>query len=400
MYKGSMKTLAVAVAFGLTNVSGATLPDKQGAEDDQPVTVVKLKKPNRYHGLIQTNKQVYYSGEELDISVVIPEQLTALLEEAAELQLLIYSPDGKVKAFPVMGDGKFLETTETSAIAAGNYQLALVLTKRGGNAVNVGDWYNGFAGLVNTSRLKINDGFPGTDDEDADGDGVIDDDIDSDGFSDSDDEIVELSGTLPIVGATDKSALTRPTETHNTSIDSTVANQGGLKPLADVNNTTVGNVIDSLSSADHGKLKQSTGTGTPADSKAVDSVSVRAKADTLKPPVSEAIKLLFGMRIPVEECYAVTGKPCSPKILTYLSGKYVANITLAPDKLPVLNPTKYSYQEFSYQALLKTESEGIEKALAGKTIRITYEPGTEVWRCSPGNPNGVAQKYLPIECRH
>jgi hypothetical protein len=396
MYKGSMKTLAVAVAFGLTNVSGATPPDKQGSEDDQPVTAIKLKKPNRYHGLIQTNKQVYYSGEALDISVVIPEQLTALLGEAAELQLLIYSPYGKVKAFSVMDEGKFLDTTETSAFAAGNYQLALVLTKRGGHAVNIGDWYNGFAGLVSTSRLKINDGFPGSDDEDADGDGVIDDDIDSDGFSDSDDEIVELSGTLPIVGATDKSALTWPTETHKTSIGSTVANQGGLKPLADVNNTTAGNVIASLSSADDGRLKQSAGTRTPADSKAIDSVSVRAKAEALKPPVSEAIKLLFGMKIPVEECYGATGKACTPDLLTlYLSGKYVANIMLSSDNLSVLYPT-----QISYQAFLKTESEGIEKALAGKTIRITYEPDPDVWRCSPGSPNGVAQKYLPIECRH
>ncbi len=395
MYKASIKTLAVAVALALTNVSGATSPDKPGPEDDQPVTVVKLKKPNRYNGLIQTNKQVYYSGEELDISVVIPEPLTALLSVAAELQLLIYSPDGKVNAFSVTDEGKFLDTTETDAFAAGNYQLALVLTKRGGHAVNIGDWYNGFAGLVSTSRLKISDEFPGSDDEDADGDGVIDDDIDSDGFSDSDDEIVELSGTLPIVGATDQSALTWPTETHNTSIDSTVANQGGLKPLAEVNNTTAGNVIASLSSADHGGLKQSTGTGTPADSKAVDSVSVRAKAEALKPPVDEAIQLLFGMKIPVEECYGATSEACTPDLLTLLSGRYVANIRLLPDNLPVLNPT-----QISYEAILKTESEGIEKALAGKTIRITYEPDTEVWSCSPGSPNGVAQKYLPIECRH
>ena len=395
MYKASLTTLAVAVALGFTQVSGATPPDKPGVDDNQRVTLIKLKKPSRYNGLIQTNKQVYYSGEVLNISVVIPEPLTALLEEAAELQLLVYAPDGKVRAFSVMDEGKFLDTTETDAFAAGNYQLALVLTKRGGHAVNFSDWYNGFSGLVSSYRLKINEGFSGADDEDADGDGVIDDDIDSDGFSDSEDEIVELLGTLPTAGATDKSTLTRPTETDKISVGSTVANQSQLKPLADANNITAGNVIASLSSTNDGELKPSAGTGTPANNKAVSSVSVRAKAEALKPPVDEAIKLLFGMRLTVEECYSATDEACTPDILTPLSGQYVANIRLLPDNLPILNPTK-----MSYEAILKTESEGIEKALAGKTIRITYEPGPDVWRCSSGSPNGVAQKDLPIECRH
>ena len=385
MYKASLKkvSLAVAVALGLAQVSWATPPDQPGATDNQFVTLIKLKKPSRYQGLIQTHKQVYYSGETLDINVVIPEPLTALLEEAAELQLLVYSPDGKLKAFPVIGEGKFLDTTVTEVFAAGNYQLALVLTKRGGHAINLSDWYNGFAGLVSSRRLKINEGFPGSDHEDVDGDGVIDDDNDSDGFSDSEDEIVELLRALPVVSAT--SALTGSPDTD--TVDRTVANQGGLKPLADVNNTTASHAIASLSAVDDSELKPSTGTGTSA--------SVRAKAEVLKPPVAEAIKMLFEMKLTVVECYSATSEACTPEILTPLSGQYVANIRLLPDNLPILNPTK-----MSYEAILKTESEGIEKALAGKTIRITYEPGPDVWRCSSGSPNGVAQKDLPIECRH
>lgn len=378
MYRFLVKILAVTTVLSLANLSWAVPPDKQGYSD-KPLASFKMKKPSGYKSLIQLNKQVYYSGDELYISVTIPKQLKARLGEKVEAQLLVYFPDGTVNAFPLVGEGKVLETTDTDAFAAGNYQLALVFTERGGNAVNVGDWYNGFTGLVSTLRLKISDEFPGFDEEDSDGDGIIDDDIDGDGFSDSDDDIIEVSDSdnLPVIGTLDT------IESNQTFIERR------LKSSAEVDKTAAASeVVDSLSMANEGGLNPTDITDdTYADSQNVDSVPVIVEEGALKPPVDEAIKLLFEMRTPVEECYGATGEPCTPDLLTpQLFGKYVANITLNPDK-------------FSYQATLKTESEGIEKALAGKSIMITFEPVAEIWSCSPGSPNGLAHKYLPIDCR-
>jgi len=330
------KLAIIAVAISLAVVSGTVHSEKQEPLAAKQIGQSPLKKPLSYKGLIQSNQQVYYSGDPLEITLIIPPEVKALLKGDAKAHLSIYFPNGEVKVFPVEKEGQFLDTTvDTSVLAVGNYRLALVLTQGSSHAAKD---KNGFTELLSVSRVKMSDKQKGHDKEDSDGDGRFDGDTNGNGFSDS--EGVDAARALSGVGATDKRTLKR-----STKADKTVEGQ------------------------------------------LVESVSVSADEPALKSAIREAIDLLFVLGIPAEEYYAAEGQPGSPDILTpTLSGQYVANIVL-------------NSEAFSYQAILKTESEGVPSAIAGKTVQITYNQGTSVWTCGPGNPNGIDIEYLPIECR-
>jgi len=188
----TVKTLAVATAFSLASAN-ATLSQV-------------LTQPCSYEGLIQFNQQVYYSGNKLEINLGIPDQLKALLKADAEAHILVYFPQGEIEAFPVANEGQLLEATiESTAVMTGNYQLALVFTRRGGDALQIRDWYNGFAGLTSFGRLKISGGMPGEDASDVDGDGLID--------KQAKDSKVEATGTVSVCA--EEGALTRRVEADN-----------------------------------------------------------------------------------------------------------------------------------------------------------------------------------------
>jgi TM2 domain-containing membrane protein YozV len=51
--------------------------------------------------------------------------------------------------------------------------------------------------------------------------------------------------------------------------------------------------------------------------------------------------------------------------------------------------------DFYLQAIMKNDA----SAIAGKTIRFTYDPVYGLWKCSPGYPNAMDNKYLPHRCR-
>jgi hypothetical protein len=108
----------------------------------------------------------------------------------------------------------------------------------------------------------------------------------------------------------------------------------------------------------------------------------------LKPPVKEALQLLSALKAPMEEYMVVMGHFLSDWdiMAAQTSGQYVATITLHPE-------------ESAYQAVLRSEAEGVEKALAGKTVRLTFNSGTQLWTCSTGQPDGVEEHYLPVRCR-
>jgi hypothetical protein len=317
MSRYPLKTLAVATALSLAYQSPAF---------SQPAGP---QKPCSYSGLIQLNQQVYYSGDRLEMSLVIPEELKALLKEEAEAHLLVHFPQGEIAAFPVVEEGPFLEATvEAEALAAGDYQLALVFTQRGGEAVKLADWYNGFAGLVSFNRLKLSEALPGSEAEDLDADGVTN----REGFSNS-----EVVGTGTVC-----------------------AEAGALKPATDV-----------------------------------AAESVRAKTlqtdYNVKPAVSEAMQLLYRLKFATGEYLADRGEfPTALKEITDvtdMSNQSVAHISLTKS------------EEFYYQLTLKSESEGVEQILAGKTVRFTYDPITNRWHCRPGNPKGLDKQYLPLGCR-
>lgn len=103
-----------------------------------------------------------------------------------------------------------------------------------------------------------------------------------------------------------------------------------------------------------------------------------------KSKVSEAVSLLAGLKIPAEGYIADNGQfpPSVESIGGQTSGQYTDNI--------VSNP-----YDFYFQATLSGE----DTAIGGKTVRLSYDPITGKWVCSPGSPNGVDNDYLPTNCQ-
>lgn len=313
MSQKPITTLAVATALSFASTSPAVFSEPNGPE-----------KPCSYSGLIQLNQQIYYTGDRLQINLVIPEELKAALRNEAQAHLAVHFPDGGFEAYPVVEEGSFLEATvETSALAAGDYQLALVFTEPDGDALALTDWYNGFAGLVSFNHLKLSPAAPGTDAQDIDGDGHYD--IKSRAASAK--EVVEATGTVTVCA--DSDALTTTDQTASSTVRSAAADETVLELAID-----------------------------------------------------EAVGMLIGLPTPAEEYYASMGELPSLEIIGWKSfGRYVASL---------------NQQQLSYQATLK--SEGIDNAIAGKTIQIRYHPSTYTWTCGPGSVNGIEHQYLP-NCR-
>jgi hypothetical protein len=239
--------------------------------------------------------------------------------------LVVHFPDGGFEAYPVVEEGPFLEATvEASALAAGDYQLALVFTEPDGDALILADWYNGFAGLVSFNHLKLSQAAPGTDAEDIDGDGHYD--INSGAASAQ--EVIEVAGTVTI--SADSDALTATDQTATSTVRSAATDETVLESALD-----------------------------------------------------EAVGMLIGLQTLAEEYYASMGELPRLEIIGWKTvGRYVASL---------------NQQQLSYQATLK--SEGIDNAIAGKTIQIRYHPSTYTWTCGPGSLNGVEHQYLPNSCR-
>ena len=105
-----------------------------------------------------------------------------------------------------------------------------------------------------------------------------------------------------------------------------------------------------------------------------------------KSQVTEAINLMGGLKTPIEEWLGAFGYwPTSIEELGgKTSGQYTANIVL---------------ELYFVQAAMKTVAEGVDSAVAGKTIRWSYDPDTQNWQCSTGEPNGVSAAYLPAACQ-
>jgi hypothetical protein len=130
MSQKPITTLAVATALRFASTSPAVFSESNGPE-----------KPCSYSGLIQLNQQIYYTGNRLQINLVIPEELKAALRNEAQAHLAVHFPDGGFEAYPVVEEGPFLEASvEASALAAGDYQLALVFTEPNGDALVLADW--------------------------------------------------------------------------------------------------------------------------------------------------------------------------------------------------------------------------------------------------------------------
>ena len=179
--KKLVKTLAVSVALALSITAQAQSPQDDLLKAINDV----LGKPGARVGLIRTNQQVYYSGNRLEIDIDFPLGLQPLLENLAQLQLVVHSSPGNVvSAYPVQPNQRFLEgVIDTAVLPPGVYQLSLVLVQPNGNAANLNDWFGGYGALLSATRVKISENAD-VDSEDIDGDGFVEGDGDGDGYVD------------------------------------------------------------------------------------------------------------------------------------------------------------------------------------------------------------------------
>jgi hypothetical protein len=106
--------------------------------------------------------------------------------------VVVFTPAGEAISVPLPADVPDqpvnlieLSDLDTSNMAPGDYQLAVILTEPGGDPLLVGDWHEGFHGLLSVERIRF--ALP-PDPEDEDEDGEFDDDQDGDGYEEEEQE--------------------------------------------------------------------------------------------------------------------------------------------------------------------------------------------------------------------
>ncbi|WP_353572845.1 NINE protein [Candidatus Albibeggiatoa sp. nov. BB20] len=114
-------------------------------------------------------------------------------------------------------------------------------------------------------------------------------------------------------------------------------------------------------------------------------VSIPAYTDYLqRTKVAEAITLLDGLKTPAEEY--INSYSRFPSSVEELGGKnqgqYTQAITSYPDSL-------------YFEAVMNQD----ESAIGGKTVRLTYDAVSRIWKCSAEGANALDSIYLPSTCK-
>ena len=119
----------------------------------------------------------------------------------------------------------------------------------------------------------------------------------------------------------------------------------------------------------------------------VASLAIPAYADYLgRSQVSEAVRLLSGVRVEASEQYANTGAwPAA--IAGVTSGKYTASVTLSPGTDPTA-------PALTITATMKEV--GVQRAIAGKTLELVTADGGAHWACRAGT---LAEQHVPGACK-
>jgi len=138
-------------------------------------------------GDIVSLKHIYYPGDTIDIRVLMKGNTALLSDQNVDMYLAIIDAAGNtsyraVADYQTQAERQVFRITDVSGsvISPGTYQIALIATRPGGNPAVVSDWYNGFAGLIDSDAMTYSETAI---DQDFDGDGEWDDDYDRDGFS-------------------------------------------------------------------------------------------------------------------------------------------------------------------------------------------------------------------------
>lgn len=154
-------------------------------------------------GNLWTSQHVYYVGDELLIRLEFPRGYDLIASGMVEAHVVAFARGGSVFDIPIPADWGaaprklfYLGTIDIDELPEGQYQLGLVLTKPGGNAKNLDNWYGGFRAILDMEAIYV---AATPIDSDDDIDGEHDDDTDRDGINgeeadEIDDDVVRKSG--------------------------------------------------------------------------------------------------------------------------------------------------------------------------------------------------------------
>lgn len=202
-------------------------------------------------GLIQVDQNIFYSTDTLDVSVVIPQSLTAVWDGTAECYVIIRLTDGSLlDPFAITvseqtpDEPKTFVTLDLSAtpLSEGEYQIALILVNAGGDPLSMADWYNGFNGMAGATKFEVK--------EQCDAD---DDDSDCDGLMDSSAFNMVYSSLTVETGSDDQVSITGGTEPYTAvSSDDTIATASITGSVATISGVAEGAATITISDANGG----------------------------------------------------------------------------------------------------------------------------------------------------
>jgi hypothetical protein len=147
---------------------------------------------NGVKAIIQTNRQIFYTGDLLDIGIRFPRGADLIQSGEVDAWLMIFEPDATLSAIPISSEASpkkrnlfRIDEMDTQFLPEGVYQLGVVITVAGGDPMNLLDWYNGMLGMLTVRGLTVSSEAL---DIDENGDGFVDGDTSGDGFVDDDDD--------------------------------------------------------------------------------------------------------------------------------------------------------------------------------------------------------------------
>lgn len=150
--------------------------------------------PSIFKARILTRHHVYYVGDTMEISLVFARGSDLLTAGTADAHVVVYSAGGTLIDIPVVPPAAGTTTAplvkidhvDLTALAAGQYQLGLIVTAPGGDPASLADWYSGFRALLDTQAIIVSATKPAN--GDLDGDGELDDDTDGHGIDNVNDD--------------------------------------------------------------------------------------------------------------------------------------------------------------------------------------------------------------------
>jgi len=147
----------------------STTGNKPVATTNPPATTSRMDDPAGLTGrpgtmpnILKLNKFSYAPGDAVQITVSYPAEIQSIWNGEAMGNVVVYLANGQPVsvALPAIKAGITqqvldMPTLDTNVLPAGTYQISLVLTKPGGDALKLSDWYAGFRSLVTIAQFRI-----------------------------------------------------------------------------------------------------------------------------------------------------------------------------------------------------------------------------------------------------